>query len=219
MRNQMQNWLSEIFGMDTILRPTTLGGTLIDGRFDYWTVSGLLADFVLVTPKPGVRNPSVLETARLIYEVRSLTHRWVAYGCLSLSAVERERLLCRQTAFVVAGRQVFLPFFGIALRADPAASARNWLGGTAQALLLAALEGQLSGPLRNRAVIHQTGSSRASAFRALAELRSFGLIERTPQGFTFIPNVQQVFRFSQPRLRKSPVRDALIAKAYCTNYN
>ena len=219
MRNQMQNWLSEVFGMDVIMRPTTLGGTLVDSRFNYWTVSGLLEEFILVTPKPGVRNPPVGEIARFIYDLRQFSSKWIAYGCLSLSAVERKRLLSRQVAFVVAGRQVFLPFFGIALRADPAASARNWLGGTAQALLLAALEGQLSGPLRDRAVIHRTGSSRASAFRALAELRSFGLIERAPQGFTFIPNVQQVFRFSQPRLRKSPVRDALIAKAYCTNYN
>ena len=94
------------------------GESLCAVKCDYWTVSGLLADFVLVTPKPGVRNPSVLEAARLVYEVRSLTCRWSAYGCLSLSAVERKRLLHRQTAFVVAGRQVFLPFFGIALRDD-----------------------------------------------------------------------------------------------------
>ena len=143
MRSEMQNWLSEVFGMDVILRPTTLGGAVSGGCYDYWTVSGLLANFVLVTPKPGVRNPSVLEAARLVYEVRNQTYRWAAYGCLSLSAVERKRLLHRQTTFVVAGRQVFLPFFGIALRDDFGALARRCLGKTAQAVLLAGLEGQI----------------------------------------------------------------------------
>ena len=106
MRSEIQNWLSEVFGMDVILRPTTLGGAVGGGCYDYWTVSGLLADFVLVTPKPGVRNPSVLEAARLVYEVRNLTYRWSAYGCLSLSAVERKRLRLSRpcgTALVRAG--------------------------------------------------------------------------------------------------------------------
>ena len=61
MRSEMQNWLSEVFGMDVILRPTTLGGSIGGGHYDCWTVSGLLADFVLVTPKPGVRMGRISE--------------------------------------------------------------------------------------------------------------------------------------------------------------
>ena len=214
MRSEMQNWLSEVFGMDVILRPTTLGGAVGGGCYDYWTVSGLLADFVLVTPKPGVRNPSVLEVARLVYEVRNLTYRWAAYGCLSLSAVERKRLLHRQTAFVVAGRQVFLPFFGIALRDDFGALARRCLGKTAQEVLLAGLEGQIREPLRDRMVIRLTGCSRASAFRALAELRSFGLVAPTARGLAIVPNAREALRLAEPRIRSSPCRERLLAAVY-----
>ena len=214
MRSEMQNWLSEVFGMDVILRPTTLGGAVGGDRYDYWTVSGLLTDFVLVTPRPGVRNPSVLETARLIYGVRSLTHRWAAYGCLSLSAVERKRFVRRQTAFVVAGRQVFLPFLGIALRDDFGALARRCLGKTAQEVLLAGLDGQIREPLRDRMIIWLTGCSRASAFRALAELRSFGLVVPMTRGLAIVPNVREVLRLAEPRLRSAPVRDRLLAAVY-----
>ena len=131
-----------------------------------------------------------------------------------LALFERKRLLHRQTAFVVTGRQVFLPFFGIALRDDFGALARRCLGTTAQAVLLAGLEGQIREPLRDRMVIRLTGCSRASAFRALAELRSFGLVAPTARGLAIVPNAREALRLAEPRLRSSPVCEILLAAVY-----
>ena len=125
MQEKLEKWLSEVFAMRVTLRPMRVGEAAVEDRFDVWKVRGLIAPFVLVTPKPGVGNPSVGEIGRLVAHVSHLTFLWAAYGCGTLSAVERKRLLSRQVAFVVAGRQVFLPFLGIALRADSAALMRK----------------------------------------------------------------------------------------------
>ena len=57
-------------------------------------------------------------------------------------------------------------------------------------------------------------SSRASAFRALAELRSFGLIAPMARGLATVPNVREAFRLTEPRLRASPARESLLAAVY-----
>ena len=57
-------------------------------------------------------------------------------------------------------------------------------------------------------------SSRASAFRALAELRSFGLVAPTARGLAIVPNAREALRLAEPRLRSSPVREGLLAAVY-----
>ena len=56
--------------------------------------------------------------------------------------------------------------------------------------------------------------SRASAFRALAELRSFGLVAPTARGLAIVPNAREALRLAEPRLRSSPVRESLLAAVY-----
>ena len=92
--------------------------------------------------------------------------------------------------------------------------ARRWLGKTAQEVLLAGLEGRIREPLRDRMVIRLTGCSRASAFRALAELRSFGLVAPTARGLAIVPNAREALRFAEPRLRSSSVRERLLTAVY-----
>ena len=210
MQEKLEEWLSEVFAMRVILCSMRVEETVVEDRFDVWKVRGLIAPFVLVTPKPGVGNPSVGEIGRLVAHVSHLTFLWAAYGCGTLSAVERKRLLSRQMAFVVAGRQVFLPFLGIALRADSVALTRKWLGCVAQETVLAMLRGQLAHPFADRDIVRLTGCSRASAFRAFRELTTFGLVERIPGGYAFVPDATQTLRLHMPRLRNSPVREALV---------
>ena len=103
MQEKLEKWLSEVFAMRVILRPMRVEEAVVEDRFDIWKVRGLIVPFVLVTPKPGVANPSVGEIGHLVAHVSHLTFHWAAYGCGTLSAVERKRLLSRQVAFVVAG--------------------------------------------------------------------------------------------------------------------
>ena len=210
MQEKLEKWLSEVFAMRVTLRPMRVGEAAVEDRFDVWKVRGLIAPFVLVTTKPGVGNPSVGEIGRLVAHVSHLTFLWAAYGCGTLSAVERTRLLSRQVAFVVAGRQVVLPFLGIVLRADSVALTRKWLGCVAQETVLAMLRGQLTHPFADRDIVRLTGCSRASAFRAFRELTTFGLVERIPGGYAFVPDATQTLRLHMPRLRNSPVREALV---------
>ena len=215
MREKTENWLCEMFAADISVGPAE--GSLLEPerRRDYrlWVVSGLTVEFLLVTPRPGVRNPSVLGIAELVHSVRERSVRWVAYGTGALSAVERKRLLVRHVPFVVAGRQVFLPFLGIALRADSSALARSCLSRAAQHFMLEYLEGH-TGPFDNQFVYRKIKCSCASAYRAYGELEAFGLIDRTPQGIVFRPNAKHTFRLLLPRLKRSPYRDALIAAIY-----
>lgn len=211
MQEQMEKWLSEVFAMRVKLRTFHLDEAGNDGRFDLWAIHGLIAPFVLVSPKPGVCNPPVGEIARLVATIGFQTRRWAAYGCGTLSAVERKRLLTRQVAFVVARRQVFLPFLGIALRADSAALRRKWLGCVAQEVVLAMIRGQIATTFTDRDVERLSGCSRASAFRAFCELTTFGLVGRVPGGYSFVPDAVSILRLHMPRLRNSPVRKTLVA--------
>ena len=214
MQEKLEKWLSEVFAMRVILCSMRVEETVVEDRFDVWKVRGLIAPFVLVTPKPGVANPSVGEIGLLVAHVSHLTFHWAAYGCGTLSAVERKRLLSRQVAFAVAGRQVFLPFLGITLRADSVALTRKWLGSVAQEIVLAMLRGQLACPFADRDIVRLTGCSRASAFRAFRELTTFGLVERVAGGYAFVSDAAQTLRLHMPRLRNSPIREALVAEAF-----
>ena len=104
----------------------------------------------------------------------------------------------------------FLPFLGIALRADSVALTRKWLGCVAQETVLAMLRGQLAHPFADRDIVRLAGCSRASAFRAFRELTTFGLVERIPGGYVFIPDAAQKLRLQMPRFRNSPVRETLV---------
>ena len=59
--------------------------------------------------------------------------------------------------------------------------------------------------------------SRATAFRALSELAALGLVERTHKGAVFSVDAVNGFGRFPPRLRRSPVRDALIEAIYGDN--
>ena len=72
------------------------------------------------------------------------------------------------------------------------------------------LRGQLGRTFADRDIVRLTGCSRASAFRAFRELATFGLVERIPGGYAFIPDVAQTLRLHMPRFRNSPVRETLV---------
>ena len=113
----------------------------------------------------------------------------------------------------MAGRQVFLLFLGIALRADSVALTRKWLGCVAQETVLAMFRGQLGRTFADRDLVRLTGCSRASAFRAFRELTTFGLVERVAGGYAFVSDAVQMLRLHMPRLRNSPIREVLVAAA------
>ena len=211
-KEQIENGMAETFGMGVHAKLQQRKDIAADigDSFDCWTVRGLAVPFTLVTPKPGVGNPSVTGIAKLVIGASYGAMRYAAYGCHAMSAVERKRLVTRHIPFVVPGRQVFLPFLGIALRNDGAALARTSLGIAAQRMLLSWLQGALPTPLRDRDAARIGCCSRATAFRALSELAALGLVERTHKVAVFATDAARNYRWLIPSLRRSPIRDALI---------
>lgn len=72
MRDRVEKWLREVFSEEITVRRADIKGGLNSpkGDCDLWLVEGLAASFVLITPRPGVGNPSVLGVAELVHAVR-----------------------------------------------------------------------------------------------------------------------------------------------------
>ena len=67
-KEQIENGMAETFGMGVHakLQQSKDIAADIGDSFDCWTVRGLAVPFTLVTPKPGVGNPSVTGIAKLV---------------------------------------------------------------------------------------------------------------------------------------------------------
>ena len=111
--------------------------------------------------------------------------------------------------FIAVGRQIYLPFFGLALREWRCPHPAKWLGVAAQHLLLVVLRGEVSGPISDLMGEHIANCSRATIYRAFSELEAFGLVRRTFHGPVFVEGLPLMLAELQPRLKRSAVREAL----------
>jgi len=134
---------------------------------------------------------------------------WVAYGSDVMSPTERSRLIRRRIPFIAAGRQIYLLFLGLALHACRSPHPAKWLGVAAQHLLLAALRGEIAGPISDLMGERIANCSRATVYRAFRELEAFGLVRRTFRGPVFVEGLPLILAELQPRLKLSAVCEAL----------
>jgi len=215
VKADVERWLDELLGMRVRVSRRRLedSGASRLRRYDGWLVGGLGVDVVLLSPREGEANPPPSEIARDMACALGADGRSVAFCTESLSAVHRSRLIRLRVPFVVPGRQLYLPFLGLALREEGTKAACRWLGTTAQHLLLYALSGGACRALSASDARRIAGCARATLFRAVHELESFGLIRRRC-GIVFADNLADVVRERRPRLKDGPIRDQLLEALY-----
>lgn len=104
----------------------------------------------------------------------------VVYVAESMPSYQRIRLLRQQMPFIVPGRQLYLPFLGMAFsEADKKADKEfSTLGTLAQLILLGHLNGLIREPLTLAAASKLFSYSRVSVIRAFDELEYFFLAQR-----------------------------------------
>ena len=84
MKSKIEEGLATSLGLNIVMRK-------VDGRraygiigvaYDLWeaTVAATLPPFIVITPRPGVGNPSVTGIADLVLSVRRAFGRYSAYG-------------------------------------------------------------------------------------------------------------------------------------------
>lgn len=187
-----------------------LGGGGVDGAI-HWAALG--CEFRVGHASSGSRKSvgsrccrTRSQSSRAFGAIRGLRN-WLALGGRTEAPSGASGAVCCCRAAGVS------PVLGDRPEADPAALSRGCLGRTAQRFMLAYLDGH-TGVFDRQFVYRKMNCVPASVFRAYNELEFFGLIDRTPRGVIFRPDSRRTFHRLAPRLKRSPVRAALLAAIY-----
>jgi len=180
----LSSYVFKTLGLECTLTPWSSSQRLpmmYRGRYSFKIASLLQKDvlFCLVKPKA---DPTPLQLDKDLQHFMTLTDGPVAFVLPEIKAYERARLIDKQIPFVVPGKQLFLPFFGIDLwehfrKEKLKTEARNTFRPTTQMIALALLY-KKNKTLRNKShvsyVAARCGVSKASASRAFDELVATG---------------------------------------------
>jgi DNA-binding transcriptional ArsR family regulator len=152
---------------------------------------------------------------RLKKTINSITSYFngpVIYGVRELESYNRKRLIDQGIAFVVPGKQLYLPFMALDLRENFAAEASvelTRLGACAQQLLLIRLFGLWQTETSAQMLANRLGVSKMTVSRAYRELTELGLAKAVMVGRTsqlvFEPDNHQLWLAAKPYL-SSPVK-------------
>ena len=122
-------------------------------------------------------TPSTI--AKNINYLRTLTDDTIIFGCNSMPAYERQRLMQNGIPFIVPGRQLFLPFLSVVLTEHGTKKQRTFekIGTTGQILLLRWLN-RLDESFSISEAMATSGYTKPSVIRAFDELEFFGIARR-----------------------------------------
>ena len=143
----------------------------------------------------------------------------VIYGARELASYNRKRLIDQGIAFVVPGKQLYLPFMALDLRENFAAETKIdvlKLGACAQQLLLMQLHGLWQAGLSAQVLGGQLGVSKMTVSRAYRELNELSLARVTLVGrrseLIFEANNDELWDLAQPYLISPVKKQVYISK-------
>lgn len=150
----------------------------------------------------------------------------VIYGVSELASYNRKRLIDQGIAFVVPGKQLYLPFMALDLRENFAAETKTdatTLGACAQQLLLMQLHGLWQQDVSAQALGGQLGVSKMTVSRAYRELNEFSLARVTLVGrrseLVFEANNDELWDLAQPYLISPVKKQVYISKDQYRQYS
>lgn len=185
---QVSNYISEIFRPCTELGewggaeslPMYLQANWIYRRLD---LAGI--ECLLMWDAYGEQQKTALNLRKHIEKLSAIAQMPIIYGVGDTTSFHRKRLIDQGIAFVVPGKQLYLPFVALNLRENFAASkspARTIVSACAQQLVLLKCLGQWQSDLPAQTWAERLAVSKMSVSRAYKELSDLGIAQLNING-------------------------------------
>lgn len=169
-------------------------------------------DCLLMWDCEGHQQETAQKLKKAIMTVAERFSGPVIYGVSDTMSYNRKRLIDQGIAFVVPGKQLYLPFAALDLRENFASarqSAKTTLGVCAQQLILLHCSGRWQHDLPAQAWAEQLGLSKMTVSRAYKELVELGLAQMVSHGrqveLNFEASGQELWQKALPYL-SSPIK-------------
>ncbi|MCX7044995.1 MAG: hypothetical protein NTX50_05850 [Candidatus Sumerlaeota bacterium] len=215
--------LRNITGVDTMVRSLPAKDlaplpVYLTRSYDFREIQ-LFGQDILLAIRRAAGAPELSQLTRDREALTMALGREIAFVLPSLMSYERRRLVEKRVAFIVPGRQVFLPMMLVDLRERfrPAAPEGDYsIGWVAQAILLRHLQiGDVSGrPLSDVASL--LGYSAMAVTQAAEQLEAAELVRKTAKGrakiMEFGAAPGEIWKRALPRLRSPIKRRYLVAQ-------
>lgn len=215
MTKNITDYIFKVLGLKTKLVPYAGASALpylLQSSYSFFVATVAAQKFLLMhdQQKMPLTPLAILKHRNLLCE------HWngrIVYAADAMASYQRLRLLQRQMPFIVPGRQLYLPFLGMAFSETDRKSNKEFSepGIPAMLLILGMLNKQIDNPLTLESIASRFGYSQMTVSRAFDELEYFSLARREIQKggknkrLVFTAAGQSLWKQALPLL-KTPVR-------------
>ncbi|MDY7579303.1 hypothetical protein RGU70_13355 [Herbaspirillum sp. RTI4] len=212
------DYITEVFRPCTLLAEWTEAKALplyLQANWAYRRLSLDGRSCLLMWDGEGQQQETAQKLKKAIATVAERFSGPVIYGVSDTSSYNRKRLIDQDIAFVVPGKQLYLPFAALDLRenfAPARLTLKTSLGACAQQLVLLKCLDHWQSDLPGKGWAERLGLSKMTVSRAYKELAEFGLAQMISQGrqvqLDFEANGQQLWKMALPYL-SSPIKQEI----------
>jgi len=184
MIEKIAAYILQTLGMKVVLAPYDAGALpyFLQSNYSFLTATIGEQKFLLMCDQQKIPL-TPLAIRKHCELVREHWHNPVAYAAAAMASYHRIRLIRQQVPFIIPGRQLYLPFMGMAFSETGKKADKEFseLSLPAQLLILGVLNKRIGEPLTLERVCSFLGYSRMSIIRAFDELEYFALARREIQ--------------------------------------
>lgn len=216
------DYITEVFRPSTLLAEWAEAKALplyLQANWAYHRLSLDGHSCLLMWDREGQQQETAQKLKKAIVMVAEQFSGPVIYGMSDTTSYNRKRLIDQGIAFVVPGKQLYLPFAALDLRenfAPARLTPKASLGACAQQLVLLKCLGDWQSDLPAQGWAERLGLSKMTVSRAYKELTEFGLAHIISHGrqvqLGFAARGQQLWKMALPYL-SSPIKQQISISA------